>query len=311
MTQGASGPTEYGYHSDNEMFQCWKEYQYARVRNIRVPATQLKSHFTVGLGFHAGRARWFRQGFKNDAATWASIRKAVQGELEAQKLPSKLGAEQRALELLREYVEHWSQGPKPKVLAAELRTGPVLATKAPMVGDFRRTAALDDVSLYPDIGMGKAVGEAKTTSQDINSVVKYYEQHPQILTQRLVYDLDPRNGAKRLGGVLGHMLDIVKKPSGDKKAQFARVFIPVERRQMEWFRKELVANLAHKATVTWNSDERRNTSSCTRVIAGVIVRCPFLDLCKLGKDAANQFMVGDTYMTAWRPSPGKEAAPWE
>jgi hypothetical protein len=163
----------------------------------------------------------------------------------------------------------------------------------------------------------EAIGESKTTSGSINDVVKFYEQHGQLLTQRLLVKTVAQGPAKPpslhayLASVKGVMLDVTKKPTGDKKAQFARVFIDINDHQLKWFQRNLEDMLRSKAKLTWNSQVRRNSSACTRVVAGgAVVDCPFKDLCKYGRSAALKYMVGDTWMSAWRPSPGKEAEPW-
>ena len=312
---GEAGPTPSGYHSDDEMWRCQQEYLYARVRKVRLPQVQLPKHFTIGIGFHAGRARWFRLGFKHDEATWRSIREAVDADLRAQPLPSAPDAERKALELLKEYTEHWAGQPLPRVRGAEMLIGP-----APIWPGSKnvRTARLDDVSAYPSIGYAEAIGESKTTSGSINDVVKYYEQHGQLLTQMLLLKTVAQAPAKYVGihaalaSINGVMLDVTKKPSGDRKADFARVFIPIEQRQLTWFQRNLEDMLRRKAAMTWNSQVRRNPSACTRVVAGgAVVECPFKDLCRYGRSAATKYMVGDTWMSAWKPSPGKEVAPWE
>ena len=150
----------------------------------------------IGIMFHAGRARWFGDGFPPPGDMvparsgsgmvngWASIYQAVQEEAEKQPLPMPQGAEQEALNILTQYVAHYSKLPKPKVLAAELELGPLITYEG---SQEPHTIRLDDLSTYPDFAHALGSGEAKTTSGKPNTVYAHYNaNHGQLLKQMLV-----------------------------------------------------------------------------------------------------------------------------
>lgn len=316
-----NGPTPFGWHSGEAGYRCLKEHQLANERKITTPKTETASAHAIGLMVHAGRARWFKLNFQVD---WASIKDAMQAEAEAQPLPVSIDDQNKALEIVRQYIDYWCTYPSPTVIGAEYLVGPVETT--PGSGELH-TARLDDVSRYPEAGNGLWLGECKTTSRSPADVIRYYSSNAgQILKQALLWK-HASQGEAMHGPISGIMLEIIKKPSSrSDECKFIRHPITVEPWQLEWFveseqyYREQTKNhiwptpenpFPQKKGITWNSKVPRNPTSCTRMVAGdILVECPFVRLCKHGKDVAGEYMIDGKFLSQWEPSPGRETAPW-
>lgn len=306
---GESGPTQAGWHSIEAFLRCPKEFQFATVRGIRQPQTMTPEPLAVGALFHAGRARWFSLRFASDEKAWASITAAVQEEAANMRLPTSLAAEQRAMNLLNQYVDHYSKRVRPTPVAAEYLVGPASVDGTDPFA--MRTARLDDVSKYPEAGNKLCIGESKTTSTSVADTVNQYTLHGQPLLQILLWKHAPQGEAMH-GPVAGVVLDVVVKPYGkNKKATFGRQFVPVSEHALAWYAQSLRGYLRAAAGVDWNAAAPRNVSACTRLIGRGRFACPFRDLCTHGRSAAAQYVLADgSALHQWKPSEGKEVAPW-
>jgi hypothetical protein len=336
-----AGPSKFGWHSgDDSLFRCEQEFVFKHLREIqRAGLRETPRAKAIGLLFHAGRARWFRLGFPlpNDSVllptasgpqqvmAWDSIYQATQEEAEKQPLPMPQGAEQEALNILQQYVAHYSKLPKPKVLAAELEVGPIITFDdredhaLPGEGYCKacdhdpclhwHTNRLDDISLYPDFANAEALGEAKTTSGKPSTVYAHYNaNHGQLLKQMLVVTEAIKQGKLPVAAEPKFIvLDVVQKGYGGEKCKFERFLIHIEPYQLEWFardlervrqrRRELEANEKLGVDVDEGYEHaRRNPTACRRLVSGdggqyVAVDCEYLNLCKFGRSAATEYVV--------------------
>jgi hypothetical protein len=306
---GGGGPTEAGWHAIEMFLRCPKAYQYGPIRGIRKPLTQTPDHFAVGTLFHAMRARWFALKFASDKKAWRAILDTVKEAKSENDLPVSTDAEQRALQLMQLYMAHWLKLPRPEPVAAEYKVGP-----APLQpGDpffLFRTARLDDVSRYPEAGGALAIGESKTTSTSINDTVRQYELHGQPLLQLALWRMCP-NGEAKFGPVAGFVLDVSKKPYGNDKAAFGRVFVPVRPETIDWFIQSMRGYLRAAAAVDWDTEVPRNPQGCTFQAGRMRVDCDFKSLCRFGKSATIEYVQrGGQSLKAHKPLPGKEKMPW-
>lgn len=315
FTKPAPGPTSHGWHNISDFFICQKEFQYRKVRKLRSPKVIVPDYLAVGLLFHAGRARWFANNFDISTKTMAKIHEAFAEEVEAQQLPVLRTAEEKARQLIAQYIEHYMKLPKPKPVAAEYLIGPCELDSSKGKVTIR-TARLDDVSYYPE-GLNKLwLGESKTTSQSINDAVEEYKLHGQTMLQPLLWKLS-KEGEATHGPVAGVMLDVVKKGSfnddGKKeKPQFSRVAIPITDFMMSWYGPNMVKQLIRASKVDWNTNATRNVAACTRLIGRARIACEFRELCIEGKTAAGRYvMENGKSLNQWRSSEGKETPPWE
>lgn len=301
---GASGA---GFSEIKPFLECPKAYQYGQVRGIYRPTSQTPDYFAVGGLVHAGRARWFADKQSTSAETWDRIRADVRSTREGYKLPVSEQAEVDALRYITEYVEHYSVRPKPNIVAVEHMLGPFKLGEAE---GSARTARLDDFGFYPEAG-GLAIGECKTSSAPISDAINQYTLHGQPVLQKILWDI-AHQGAATYGPVKGIVMDIIQKGYAGKRCNFARIFVPVEERVQQWWQKWLLKALEGRNAVTWNSDEERRISSCTRLEGKARVACQFRELCMFGKSAALEYAMKDgTLLSQWQPSEGKETAPWE
>lgn len=314
MAHDQSGPSEFGWHAgDQEMFRCEQEFVFKHLRHIaKAGKKETPKAMAIGLMFHAGRARWFSNGFSDN---WQSIYQAVVQEASKQPLPIPIGAEQEALNILQQYVSHYSKQPKPKVLAAELEVGPIVTVDG---SSELHTNRLDDLSLYPDFANAEAIGEAKTTSSKPSAVYAHYNaNHGQLLKQMLVVTKAIANGAlKVVKEPIGIVLDVVQKGYGGAKCSFERFLITIEPYQLEWFSRDLerkrirrrqlerleahpeLANPDQTQMLQRIEPAERNPTACRRLVSGdggqfIAVDCEFLSLCKFGRSAATEYVVGD------------------
>lgn len=308
------GPTAEGWHAISDLFDCPKKYQFSQIRKIREPSNQLPSPLSIGLAFHAGRARWFTRNFSLSPETWTEIQGAIRHELARQELPSSLDSERRALIYMQEYMQYWGRLPKPQSIVTEHFIGPtpVLDLLHELGFSPTRTARLDDVSIYAEGGNGRWIGEAKTTSQTIDQSVDEYTLHGQPMLQLTLYKLAPQ-GEQLHGPVDGVMLDITQKTYDKlKPAKFARVALSISSYALKWYAEELVERLKLAREIDWNSKPSRNIASCTKSIGRARVACPFRELCRYGAAARGRFVDSNGLnLIAWRPSAGKEVPPWE
>lgn len=301
-----NGPTPLGWHKFESLYRCPKEYQFSQVRGITIPRIETASAHAIGLMVHAGRARWFKLNFQVD---WDSIKQAMQDEAEAQPLPIAIEDQNKALEIVRQYIDHYCTRPTPTVIDAEYLVGPVETT--PGSGELH-TARLDDVSRYPEAGDGLWLGEAKTTWKSPADVIRYYSSNAgQILKQALLWKHAPQGEAKH-GPISGIMLEVIKKPdSRSGECKFIRHPITITDHQLEWFVESENSIRQDAKAMTWSSYARRENTQCTRMVAGdILVECPFVRLCKHGKDVAGEYMIDGKFLHQWEPSGGKETAPW-
>lgn len=298
------GPTPYGWHAGEASYRCLKEYQLQHVRKVTLPQIQTPDSYGVGLMVHAGRARWFSLNFKVD---WNSIKEAMQDEAEAQPLPVSIEAQNKALEIVRQYIDWYCTRPAPEVVGAEYLIGPV------EIDGELHTVRVDDASKYPEAGGGLWIGECKTTWEAISKVVKYYSNNAgQILKQALVWSVS--EAQQKHGPISGILLDVIQKPGRNGECKFARHAITVSDFQLEWFRKSEKAHREMQRAIDWNTDTVRNPEACVgiRVVAGDIwIECPYLRLCKHGPDAASEYMIDGQFLNQWTPSEGKTVAPWQ
>lgn len=317
-----SGPSEFGWHSGDEaFFRCEQEGVFKFLRHIEKSGKkETPRAMAIGLLFHAGRARWFANGFTDQ---WQSIYQAVTQETARQPLPIPIGAEQEACSILTQYVAHYSKLPKPKVLAAELEVGPIITLEGSAESHTNR---LDDLSIYPDFAHAEAIGEAKTTGGKPSAVYAHYNaNHGQLLKQMLVVTKAIEAGIlKIIKAPIGIVLDVVQKGYGGDKCHFERFLITIEPYQLEWFardleetrrrRRELEAIEAHPSLLEpiGHSDSlrpaKRNPTACRRLVSGdggqyIAVECEFLNLCKFGRGAATEYAVNGQPMGAVKGKP--------
>lgn len=299
-----SGPSRHGWHSgDQELFRCEQEFVFKHLRRIeKAGIRETPRAKAIGLMFHAGRARWFSNNFSDN---WQSIYQAVTIEAAKQPLPIPLGAEQEALNILQQYIAHYSKLPKPKVLAAELEVGPIITLDG---SSELHTNRLDDLSLYPDFANAEAIGEAKTTSSKPSAVYAHYNaNHGQLLKQMLVVTKAIANGTlKVVKAPIGIVLDVVQKGYGGAKCSFERFLITIEPYQLEWFARDLERVRQRRrelelaegpAGANTYPPARRNPTACRRLVSGdggqfIAVDCEMLSLCKFGRSAATEYVVG-------------------
>lgn len=305
MEPGKGGPSEKGFHRVEAYLRCAKEYQLASVRNIYVPSNNTPDALAVGTFFHAGRARWFASNFGTDAATWEKVRAAVQDAHEELEKPATPEAEQKALAILQAYIEHWSKKPLPRPIAAEYEIRGKLGEE----DTSERTAKLDDVSEYPNVGL--CLGEGKSTSVGVADALKQYELHGQPMLQMALWKVSPDGEAKH-GPVRGVMLDVVRKPYAKTKAAFDRVFIPITDFALDWYIKNLRKKLTAAAELMWNSEAERNITACTRQYGRMRADCGFKNLCRYGRSASGDYVMGPegASLLSWRPSEDRAVPPW-
>lgn len=302
----ARGASEAGYHQIEAKLLCPKMFQFRHVRGIVVPSLMTPDYLAIGSLFHAGRARWFSKRFDTSEKTWASIAEAVAIEAQAGDPPYSARAETEALKLLHLYVDHWSRRVAPVPLVAEYEVGPASLLEGDAFSF--RTARLDDVTEY-DVGL--CIGEAKTTSVSVQDVINTYTLHGQTMLQALLWKRSTQGEAKH-GPVKGVMLDIIKKPDAKGQgAKFARHFLPITDHALAWFAKNLAHDVREAASIEWETDVRRNVTSCTRQIGRMRVPCPYRELCAHGKSAtANYTFKNGKSLLTWKPQEGQTVPPW-
>lgn len=317
-----AGPSKYGWHSGDDAFwRCEQEGVFKHIRKIaKSGQTETPRAKAVGLLFHAGRARWFKEGFLAagpGTVGWDSIYAAVREEAERQPLPMPAGAEQEALNILQQYVAHYSQLPKPKVLAAELEVGPIITFEG---SQELHTNRLDDISLYPDFANAEALGEAKTTSGKPSAVYAHYNaNHGQLLKQMLVVtEAIKQRKLPVTAEPKFIVLDVVQKGYSGAKCSFERFLIAIEAYQLEWFARDLERVRRRRRELEalerepWRGEpdldgdvaagfieppmRRGIAGGCRRLVSGdggqfIAVDCEYLNLCKFGRSAATEYTV--------------------
>lgn len=306
-------PSPFGWHSDNEIWTCEKEYQLARVRKVKLPAQELPDALAIGLMVHAARNWWFSSGFPRDNIE-ANALAAFQKEAERSSFPVSRKAELVALKTFVQYVEHWGVRPLPSVLKTEYEIGPAnILPGSPHV----RTATLDDISYYVELGGALGIGEAKTTNWKVGAVVSYYKQHGQLLLQKALFDIVSAAGGEtglfRGLKAAGVVLDVIRKP-WDGQCEFAREPIVFEEAAIQLFLEEYGRRLDRKAEIGWDTDARREGfgQGCQKFIAGErVTTCKYRDLCMFGRGASHNYLVGDDYMSSWKPQYEGQKGPWE
>lgn len=317
--KASTGGSEFGYHSIESFVKCAKKYQLGQVRKVRAPKVQEPHALAVGTLAHAGRARWFTTGFGTDEQSWNSVKNAVQEQEEQLKLPTSNKAVVETLLMLAQYTDHWSQQPRPTVLAAEYELGPV-----PFDGSedrsLNRTARVDDVSYYPE-GAGQLwLGDLKTDASGAKNLKSKYELHGQPMLQLLLWEVAP-NGKVQHGPVAGWMIDCIKKPSyGSGHYEFCRIPMRYPAWVLSWFKRSFAEQIRAAASITWDSDALRNVTACSEMYesrwgGASRAACEFQALCKQGPDAANprNYVFGDEAqdLRDYEPEPGAWKMPWE
>lgn len=308
---GGGGATTQGWHKIESFLRCPKEYQLSQVRGIVRPESTTPDYFAIGILVHAMRARWFGSRFSTTPETWESMVKAAHDEMEKAKLPIRPEAERLAMRYMQEYVGHWAVRPKPTPVAAEYLLGP----SALVVGDplsLYRTARLDDVSRYPELGNQLYIGEAKTDGKSVDNCLEQYTLHGQPMLQVLLWKMAPQGEATH-GPVAGVMLDIIVKGRDGGRSKFARMPIQVTDHSLEWYTKSMRGYLTAASRVDWNSEVPRNVSACTRAAgAASHIPCMYRDLCKFGRSAAGQYVLpGGNSLVRWTPTETETTPPWE
>jgi PD-(D/E)XK nuclease superfamily len=307
------GPSGLGYSEVEAYLRCPKEYQLGKVRGMSRPISQTPDYFAIGSFLHAGRARWFAEGMGLGDEVWQKMIADVDNTRSGFPLPTSEEAYSTALRYLQEYVEHWSIREKPKIVAVEHMLGPVrIDTRMEDgIAGTERTARLDDFGFYPEAGDKLMIGECKTTAGNIADVANQYTMHGQPGLQQLLWKLAPQ-GEAMYGAVSGMILDVIQKGMGGKRCQFARLAVDVPERLMVIVRNELAKALVRKERVTWNSDEERRVTSCTRLIGKARVACAFRDVCLYGRAGTMGMTFEDgSPVPNWQASEGKEVPPWD
>lgn len=308
---GKGGVTEAGWHAVGDAFRCMKAYQLGKVRGISQPQVQTPLPLAIGTLLHAGRARWFARRFRTDDEVWREMQQAMQDAAVNERLPISREAELTALSLIQQYVEHWKMRPLPDPKAAEYKLMASLAPEGTHAPWAARTARLDDASIYEEAGGKLAIGEAKTTSADIDAVVREYELHGQPLLQQLLWKLDPR-GEARFGPAAGFVLDVTVKPeSKGGKAKFGRVFIPVNQRALLWYQANMIHKLQQVQQVTWDSEVPRSPAGCTFMAGRARIDCAFKPLCSHGRAATGGYVLPGGQSLLNKEHWKGETPPWE
>lgn len=288
VLEGSSGATSAGWSMLKDFLRCPKAYQLKYLRGVHHPLHREPDHFAIGSLLHAGRAKWFAAGFKSDPKTWALCRDAILREEEHLKLPATLRAGRVALNMMEQYIRHWSVRPLPKTVATEYLLGP-----APLFeGDPKplwRTSKPDDVSKYPEGGNELWLGDLKTSSGDVSDVIRDYELNGQFMIGMLLWKSSPQ-GERKLGKAAGYMLDIAIKPKGDGKAKFARYAVRVTDWSLQWFAESMRGALRQMSMLTPDGPAPRFPTGCT--IAGTRSRvdCEFKKLCQFGRSARGTYV---------------------
>lgn len=304
------GASEAGWHSIESFLTCPKEFQLQHIRKIVVPRAETPDHFAVGTLVHAGRAKWFERGFKTSAKTWDKIKEAVQQSAEAHKFPVSLKAEQLALDILTQYIEHWSMRPHPKPIAVEHKLGPAPIAKDDPFYLFR-TSRLDDLSEYEEAGCKLAIGELKTSSQSLNDMEKEYKLHGQPMLCQALYRF-AKEGQLAHGRIDGIVLDCIQKGYGGERHKFARFFVETPEHALGWFVKDMRSYMRGAAAVDWDADVTHNIKSCTRMIGRGRIPCQYRELCTNGRAASILYKMADgSDLSAHKPEAGRMKMPWE
>lgn len=307
------GASKYGWHSIAEIFRCEKEYELAKIYKVREPIAQTPDPLAIGLLLHAAKARWFSRkcggGFDEDIHD--AMRQCIKENFEETNLPFSEEAIERGTQYIQEYIAYWSMMPKPTVIAAEYDLGP---TSLDGTETTKRTARLDDVSVYPEGGNQLYIGECKTTSKSVNETVREYELHGQPMLQYALWQLDP-NGKAKHGQVAGIMLDIVKKGYGNKESEFSRIPITITEKSSKWYIEEMKRKIYVAADIRdgeWPAI--RNIQGCTRYVGRMQLDCPYKPLCRYGSQAGLKYVYGDDarMLNEWgKQEDEKGAVPWE
>lgn len=310
VLMGNNGPTAAGSSNTKEFLRCPKSWQYQYIRGLRVPQQQTPSHFARGTVFGAIRAAWFGLKFRSDAKAWKLLRRAAQKAVEEEALPIEERDEAFSLSMFKDYMEFWLKRPRPRPIATEFELGPVALSPTDPKNLFR-TGKLDDLSYYPEAGGALCLGECKTTSGDIGTLIKEYELHIQPLQYLALYYADPR-GAKKYGPVNGIVLDVTCKPNERrKKASFHRVCIEIRQDTVKDFIESIHGYMNAMKRISWDSYVPR-TYQCTYMAGRARVDCQWKDLCRFGRSAASRYvMVGGKSLMKYKPEPGAEKMPWE
>ncbi len=295
------GATALGWHQIQPFTICPKEFQFARVRGIKMRGNYLKEPLSYGLALHVCRAQWFYDEKKGDL--WKKALEKYVAEYEAHEhIALAPGTESFALSVFGEYVKYWSVRPQTISLAAEYEIKPrALVKDAPQWA--WRGARLDSVEKWRNLAW---IGELKSTSNSPSKVHDLYILNGQTMLQAALWGPEETEKFGPLGGIL---LDIIVKPSGKKPAR-AVDRIPLRLAQMEhaltWFRRDFTTWVMQSSLIRWNDTVERRPV-CMRPHGP----CDFRDLCLKGHRGSIGYTLKDgTPLSKWKPSEGKEVPPW-
>jgi hypothetical protein len=306
----STGPSSHGWHKIESALRCPKEYQFEQVRRVTTPKAQMPDYFSVGILMHVAKGHWFASQFDTSEKMMKHCADKVNESALRQPLPVSGKAINDTMRYFAEYVEHYRIRPLPRVIAAEYPIGPARLVKTDKTGWSKRTARLDDVSVYPEAQNRLCIGESKTTSSSIQDAVLQYTMHGQPYLQMALWDLS-KKGKGTHGEVAGVMLDVIVKGYGNSKSKFGRVLIPrppVE--TMTWFKQNLSSALESMQHVEWDSDVPRNITMCTRMVGRARVQCPYFRLCQYGKPASGQFVLEGGHSLLDKTKWGGVVPPW-
>lgn len=288
---GHGGASGLGWSELVAYMRCPKEYQYARVRRVISPKVATPDPLAIGQMVHAGRAAWLAKKCAMDSDTDCFVQQEMHRACEEHKLPVTPQAEKEAYRIVAEYREHWSMREAPRTVATEHLLGPVTLWD----GDeeqHARTARLDDFGYYPEAGGKLVIGELKTGADSPAQIMNEYQLHGQPLLQQLLWKRAPQ-GEATWGAIAGVVFDVIQKGGGGKKCQFARIFVDAAPYALQWYQTWLKLAIRNSRAVTWDSDEARNITACTRASGRGRVACTYRTLCEWGERASGDYTHED------------------
>lgn len=289
------GASVAGWHAIESAFRCEQEWVF-RQRGVHALVKGDPSAMHIGILVHAGRAEWFLRGFKS-----FPLAPVFEKAAHEDKLTLTDAVKENATVLVDAYLNHWSKRPLPKPVAVEKTFSARLFDAAGKLGIFgKRTARLDDVSVYPEAMNRLCLGELKTTSGTVAQLVEEYELHGQLGMQHAVFKKS-LEGAVKLGEPWGHMLDVVIKKwaKGGGRivgAECQRVPMPMP----DWYANYFAENLRRLCSMLAVQDIQapaiRRLTSCSRPRRdeyGVHhYACEYRKLCRHGKTAGGEYVMG-------------------
>ena len=308
------GASKAGYHSISAMFRCPKEYQLSAIRQISVPRTLLPDPLAIGSLFHEGRAHWFQSGFPTGAKYWQPLISYINASADTSNPPIRQEAVNRTLSYLEQYCTYWAMRTKPNVVHTEYEVGPAPLAEGDPLYQYR-TARLDDVSEYPEANYKLCIGECKTTSVSVEDVVNEYTLHGQPMLQYLLWQMSAnghKKHVKKHGPVNYVLLDVIVKGYGKERCQFGRHAIPFTDFSLDWYKQSMTWALEVANQMKYDTLEvPRIPTSCTRLVGRARIACPFRDLCRFGKGAANRYVDAEGHGLSNPKYNEYNVKPWE